>query len=56
MVTGWLDVMKLAHPKAMVTAEDVEHGKPDPACYLLGRAKGTSLVWICLSKDNGRKS
>lgn len=36
LVTGWLDVMKLAHPKRMVTAEDVKLGKPDPACYLEG--------------------
>ncbi|KAH8727549.1 HAD-like domain-containing protein [Phaeosphaeriaceae sp. PMI808] len=36
LVTGWLDVMKLAHPKTMVTAEDVNNGKPDPACYQLG--------------------
>lgn len=36
LVTGWLNVMKLAFPKYMVTAEDVEKGKPDPACYRLG--------------------
>jgi glycerol-1-phosphatase len=36
LVTGWLDVMKLAFPKHTVTAEDVEKGKPDPACYRLG--------------------
>jgi glycerol 3-phosphatase-1 len=36
LVTGWLDVMKLAHPNKMVTAEDVQNGKPDPACYRLG--------------------
>lgn len=36
LVTGWLDVMKLAHPKFMVTAEEVSRGKPDPAPYLLG--------------------
>jgi glycerol 3-phosphatase-1 len=36
LVSGWLDVMKLAHPKKMVTAEDVKNGKPDPACYQLG--------------------
>ncbi|QRC99790.1 hypothetical protein JI435_067270 [Parastagonospora nodorum SN15] len=45
LVTGWLDVMslsdlssqrELAHPKKLVTAEDVESGKPDPACYQLG--------------------
>jgi len=39
LVTGWLDVMKLAHPKHLVTAEDVKDGKPDPACYLLGCEK-----------------
>ena len=36
LVTGWLDVMKLAHPKNLVVAEDVPRGKPDPACYKLG--------------------
>lgn len=36
LVTGWLNVMKLAFPKYMVTAEEVEKGKPDPACYRLG--------------------
>ena len=36
LVTGWLDVMKLAHPQHLVTAEEVEKGKPDPACYRLG--------------------
>lgn len=36
LVTGWLDVMKLAHPKFLVTAEEVAKGKPDPACYRLG--------------------
>lgn len=39
LVTGWLDVMSLAHPSNMVTAEDVENGKPDPACYKLGRQR-----------------
>ncbi|KAJ4342136.1 DL-glycerol-3-phosphatase [Ascochyta clinopodiicola] len=39
LVTGWLNVLKLAHPKHLVTAEDVKVGKPDPACYLLGAAK-----------------
>ncbi|KAF2229214.1 glycerol-3-phosphate phosphatase-like protein [Viridothelium virens] len=37
LVTGWLDVMKLAHPKNLVAAEDVPRGKPDPACYQLGQ-------------------
>ena len=36
LVTGWLDVMKLAHPKYMVTAEEVQNGKPDPEGYKLG--------------------
>lgn len=36
LVTGWLDRMKLAHPKYMVTAEEVKHGKPDPECYRMG--------------------
>lgn len=39
LVTGWLDVMKLAHPSTLVVADDVAHGKPDPACYLLGRER-----------------
>lgn len=39
LVDGWLQVMKLAHPKHMVVAEDVNIGKPDPACYLLGRER-----------------
>lgn len=36
LVSGWLDVMKLAHPQYLVTAEEVKQGKPDPACYQLG--------------------
>ena len=39
LVTGWLDVLKLAHPKNLVVAEDVKNGKPDPTCYSLGRTK-----------------
>ncbi|KAG9186488.1 glycerol-1-phosphatase [Alternaria panax] len=39
LVQGWLDVMKLAHPKNLVTAEDVLNGKPDPTCYQLGAKK-----------------
>ncbi|KAL1599654.1 DL-glycerol-3-phosphatase [Paraconiothyrium brasiliense] len=46
LVTGWLDVLKLAHPKNLVTAEDVDNGKPDPACYLLGCKK------LTLSKEH----
>jgi glycerol 3-phosphatase-1 len=36
LVAGWVEVLKLAHPTYLVTAEDVQQGKPDPACYLLG--------------------
>ena len=39
LVMGWLDVLKLPHPEVLVTAESVENGKPDPACYHLGREK-----------------
>lgn len=39
LVTGWLDIMKLAHPNNLVTAEDVSNGKPDPACYKFGAKK-----------------
>lgn len=39
LVDGWLNVMKLSRPKNLVVAEDVESGKPDPQCYLLGRSK-----------------
>jgi glycerol 3-phosphatase-1 len=31
--------MQLAHPRFMVTAEEVANGKPDPACYKLGAAR-----------------
>ena len=33
---GWLQIMQLSSPKIHVVAEDVEKGKPDPACYALG--------------------
>ncbi|KAK0618544.1 HAD-like protein [Bombardia bombarda] len=37
LVTGWLGVLNLPAPEHLITAESVENGKPDPACYLLGR-------------------
>ncbi|KAK4201847.1 DL-glycerol-3-phosphatase [Triangularia verruculosa] len=37
LVTGWLNVLGLPVPEHIVTAESVQNGKPDPACYLLGR-------------------
>jgi len=36
LIQGWLDVMELAQPRFLVTAEEVENGKPDPSCYRLG--------------------
>lgn len=39
LVTGWLDVLALPLPAHLVVAEDVENGKPDPTCYLMGKAK-----------------
>ncbi len=39
LLDGWIKVLKLAHPKTLVVAEDVEKGKPDPDCYLLGRKR-----------------
>lgn len=39
LVTGWLGVLKLPIPEHLVVAEDVEHGKPDPTCYEMGRDK-----------------
>ncbi|EXJ92635.1 glycerol 3-phosphatase 1 [Capronia epimyces CBS 606.96] len=39
LLTGWIEVLKLAHPRCIVVAEDVEEGKPHPECYRLGRQK-----------------
>lgn len=39
LVTGWLKVLKLPIPENLVVAEDVELGKPDPTCYLMGKEK-----------------
>ncbi|KAF2152218.1 HAD-like protein [Myriangium duriaei CBS 260.36] len=36
LVTGWLDVLGLAQPKVLISAEDVAAGKPDPAPYTYG--------------------
>ncbi|BDD54758.1 hypothetical protein MPDQ_005182 [Monascus purpureus] len=49
LIEGWLHVLKLARPHALVVAEDVKQGKPDPQCYLLGRSRvglgdSTSIV------------
>ena len=39
LMDGWLEVMRLTSPKNTVVAEDVEQGKPHPACYLLGKSR-----------------
>lgn len=39
LIDGWLGVLGLARPRVLVVAQDVELGKPDPRCYLLGRKK-----------------
>jgi glycerol 3-phosphatase-1 len=39
LVTGWLNVLQLPSPPHLVTAESVANGKPDPACYQLGRER-----------------
>ncbi|KAK8049006.1 HAD-like protein [Apiospora phragmitis] len=39
LVNGWLDRIKLPHPEHLVTAESVKNGKPDPACYNLGKQR-----------------
>lgn len=39
LVSGWLKRLSLPTPEHLVTAESVENGKPDPACYLMGRQK-----------------
>jgi glycerol 3-phosphatase-1 len=36
LISGWLDIMELAHPRYLIAAEDVKNGKPDPEGYLLG--------------------
>lgn len=39
LVTGWLKRLNLPSPEHLVTAESVQNGKPDPACYVLGRGR-----------------
>jgi glycerol 3-phosphatase-1 len=42
LVDGWLRILSLPTPHHLVTAESVEHGKPDPQGYLMG-AKALGL-------------
>lgn len=37
LVSGWLKRLNLPTPEHLITAESVSNGKPDPACYLMGR-------------------
>ncbi|CAK7268101.1 DL-glycerol-3-phosphatase [Sporothrix epigloea] len=37
LVNGWLGVLKLPTPEHLISAESVANGKPDPACYNMGR-------------------
>jgi glycerol-1-phosphatase len=39
LVTGWLKVLNLPAPEHLITAESVTNGKPDPACYRMGRER-----------------
>lgn len=39
LVTGWLKRLELPRPEHLVTAESVQNGKPDPACYRMGRER-----------------
>jgi len=36
LVSGWFKALALPRPEHLVTAESVQNGKPDPACYLMG--------------------
>lgn len=36
LVNRWLGALSLAKPEHIISAESVEDGKPDPACYMLG--------------------
>ena len=39
LAAGWLRAMRLPPPRALVTAEDVAAGKPDPEGYRAARAR-----------------
>jgi glycerol 3-phosphatase-1 len=60
LIEGWIEIMKLAHPKHMIVAEDVQIGKPDPSCYLLGRSRldlnNTSNILVVEDAPSGIKA
>jgi glycerol 3-phosphatase-1 len=39
LVNGWMSVLNMTIPEHLVAAEDVQDGKPDPTCYLMGKQK-----------------
>lgn len=39
LITGWIERLRLAHPRVLVVAEEVQNGKPDPEGYLMGRER-----------------
>ena len=39
LLHGWLSRLNLVEPQRCVVADDVAIGKPDPACYQLGKTK-----------------
>jgi glycerol-1-phosphatase len=60
LVAGWLNVLKLPLPEHLVVAEDVENGKPDPSCYLMGKEKlglkGATAVLVLEDSPAGIKA
>lgn len=60
LVGGWLNVLKLPIPDHLVVAEDVENGKPDPSCYVMGREKlglnGTAEILVLEDSPAGIKA
>lgn len=60
LVEGWIGITKLAQPKLMIVAEDVQNGKPDPSCYLLGRSRlgldNTSNILVVEDAPSGIKA
>ena len=60
LIEGWIEMIKLAQPKHMIVAEDVQNGKPDPSCYLLGRSRlgldHTSNILVVEDAPSGIKA
>lgn len=52
LVEGWIAHLGLPRPWHLVTAEDVEQGKPHPRCYELGLA-GVQMATSTAPGDGG---